>query len=139
MLRKIFTGGWRGGDECFAARKCRLFQEREKDRAGFADFEFIPAIRLLRALAQCTIQEPAKMTALKLPGGAKFPLGALFFLPARNPIGISSALIDEEKEELAFDMGGNCSPSLFIAVYGFERHAQKFRQLFLGLAKFFSE
>jgi hypothetical protein len=100
--------------------RCRLFHEREKDRAGFTDFEFIPVIRLLGALAQCTIQEPAEMTALKFPGGAMFPLGALFFLPARNLIGISSALIDEEKEELAFDMGGNCSPPLLIAVYGFE-------------------
>lgn len=101
-------------------KRYELFQEREKDRAGFADFEFVHAIGLLGALAQCTIQEPAEMTALKFPCGAMFSLGALFFLPARNTVGISPPLVDEEKEELAFDMGGDCSPPLFIAVYGFE-------------------
>ncbi|MBB5347137.1 hypothetical protein HNQ81_000847 [Desulfoprunum benzoelyticum] len=79
------------------------------------------------------------MTALKFPGWAAISLRALFFLPARSPIACSSALIDEEKEELAFNMGGNCSPSLLVAVYGFERHAQQFGELFLGLAELFPE
>jgi hypothetical protein len=120
LQQKIFTGARLVPGEHLPVRRYELFHEREKDRAGFADFEFVRAIGLLGALAQCTIEEPAEMTALKFPCGAMFSLGALFFLPARNTIGISPALVDEEKEELAFNVGGNGSPSLFIAVNRFE-------------------
>jgi len=60
------------------------------------------------------------MTALKLPCGAMFSLRSLFLLPARDMTGIPPTLVDEEKEELAFNMGGNCSPPLLVAVDGLE-------------------
>jgi len=66
-----------------------------------------------------------------------FSFRTLLFLPARCHISIPTALVDEEEKELPLDMWGNGAPSLLVTVYGFERHTQQFRQLFLCLSEFF--
>jgi len=60
------------------------------------------------------------MTALEFPGRAMVSFGALLFLPAWCHVGVSASLVDEQKIELPFYMGGDCPPSLFIAVDGLE-------------------
>ena len=115
-----------------------LFEQCGEYLAGFADIKFFLFRCVLGATAECSIEEPAQMAALEFPGGALFPLGALFFFPARCQTGIPATLIYEEEEKLSFYMRWYRTPALLIAVDGLERHTQKFRQLFLGLTKFFS-
>lgn len=78
------------------------------------------------------------MATLKFPGGALFFDCAEFLLPAGGQAVFSAPLIDQQKVELSLDMGGDSAPSLFIAVYCLQGHAEQFRQLFLCLTKLFS-
>lgn len=103
-----------------------LLEKRGEYLAFFADLQFFPLADILGAVAQGATEEPAEMAALKLPGGALLLEGALLFFPARNKRICSPPLIDQQKIELSFDMGGYGSPALLIAVDGFQRHAEEF-------------
>ena len=77
------------------------------------------------------------MTALKFPRGTLLLVSTELLLPAGNQAVCSAPLIDQQKIELPFDMSGDGPPSLLIAVYRFQRHAEEFSQLLLCLAKLF--
>lgn len=76
-------------------------------------------------IAQGATQEPAEMAALKLPGRAVVFLGTVLVFPAWLQIILSTPLVDEEKIDMPLYVIGNCPPSLFVAVYGFQRHAEE--------------
>ena len=103
---------------------CRLFQEREEYRAGFANFKLVFTSLLLSAFTECAIEEPAEMTALEFISRAVFPVQALLFLPAGDHVRVSSTLINQEKINITFNMRGNRTPTLFVAVNSLERHPQ---------------
>ena len=74
---------------------------------------------------------------MKLPCWACFFLFTLFFVPAGGERIVASALLDQQEIELAFYMGRNGTPALFIAVDGLKGHSQEFGELFLCFAEFF--
>jgi hypothetical protein len=91
---------------------------------------------MLSAFAKGAIEEPAEMATLELPSRTVLPFETLLLLPAGNHVCVSAALIDQKEKNLAFDVGWDRTPALFVAVYGFKRHPEKLSQLLLGLAKF---
>ena len=78
------------------------------------------------ALADRSIDEPAKISSIKLPCGAILPV--LCGTSARQPAGLdllrSAAFQCQNKEDLAFDMHRNVPPALFETLNGFRRNAQ---------------
>lgn len=78
------------------------------------------------ALADRSVDEPAKVSGIKLPGGAILPV--LRGTTARQPAGLgllgSAAFQCQNKKHLAFDMHGNVPPALFETLNGFSRNAQ---------------
>lgn len=91
------------------------------------------------ALTYRSVDEPAEFTGLKLPGRAAFlsAFGTIFHSPTR--FGWLMTIFPEpgkKKEYLSLNMGRHGTPTLFIAVNGFDRDAKKFRQTFLGFVQF---
>ncbi len=76
----------------------------KKDRAGLAGFKFVPGGRILRALTEGPVQEPAEVAALEFPGRTMFAFQALFLLPAWCQAGVPTSLIDEQEKDLTLDM-----------------------------------
>ena len=100
------------------------------------DFFFVR--RFIGAFAKGAAQEPAEVAALKFPGWTLFFLMAVFLFPAGDKIIVSLSLVNQQEEELTFDMGGYGPPTLFITVNCLKRHAQEGSELFLSFTQFFS-
>ena len=72
------------------------------------------------AFALGTIEKPAEMAGLKLPGRTGFFTLAFFQIPAVFSFGgFIPALVDQQEVDLPFNMQRNGSPSLLIALDGF--------------------
>ena len=77
------------------------------------------------------------MPALKFPGRTLFLHPAVFLFPAGDGVFVSSSVIADEVENLTFNVGGNRSPALLVAMNGLERYSEQFRHLFLCFSKLF--
>jgi hypothetical protein len=106
-----------------------------------ADLHFFLPVLLGFTFTDCAVDEPAQTTGLKFPGRASVPAGGGTFF--NYPTGFCPALFfvhpRQEKKHLSFNMGRNRPPTLFITANGLDRGAKELRQLFLGLAKYFSD
>ncbi len=116
-----------------------LFNQRRKDLAGAADVDFVFIGGLAGTFTQGTAEEPAEVATLEFPGRTIFAFLAFLLFPAWRQLIAAFTLVDEQKEKLPFDMGGNRTPSLLITVNRFQRHAKQGRELFLGFAKLFPD
>ena len=90
-------------------------------------------------LTECSVDKPAEMTSLELPGRTGLFVFTFFLIPAvlslDQPI---LALVHQEKVNMLFNMEGNGSPPLFITLHRFQRNTQKLGKDFLGFAKLFA-
>ena len=96
-----------------------LFNQRRKNLAIPADANFLFIRCFAGALTQGAVQKPAEMTALKLPGRAIFFFLTFLLFPAGDEFRIPASLLDEEEEQLTFNMGRDRPPPLLVAVDGF--------------------
>lgn len=114
-------------------------KEAEKDIAFLADTQLVFVVYLLfMAIAECSAQEPAEMPALELPGRTFLLAGTPRQLPAWLLLHCPSSLVDKKEIDVFFNMLGDCSPSLLIAVDCLDGNSQKFCHLFLGFSQIFS-
>jgi hypothetical protein len=100
-----------------------------------AHFHFLLPASLGRTLADCSIDEPAQMSGIKLPCGAvlSFIRGAIMRQPARLDLFGSVAFQSKNKEDLTLDMHKDFPPALFKALNGFCRNAHNLCHLVLRL------
>jgi hypothetical protein len=89
------------------------------------------------ALATSTAEKPAEMPCLKFPGWALFLPPAFFNGPAIlvHSRAVAS-LVHRQKIELAFDMNGNGTPSLFVALDSLQGNPKQAGKRFLGFSQF---
>jgi hypothetical protein len=104
----------------------------------FTDFNLFLLGNIVGAIAFCSAEKPAEMATLEFPGRAGLFYITEFFFPAGSKAVFAAPLVDQEKKDLSFDMGGDCTPSLFITVDGFKRHTKELSQLLLCFSQFFS-
>jgi hypothetical protein len=85
----------------------------------------MPALLRL-ALANCSINEPAKVSNLKLPCRASLLslLRALSYHPARPVLLMRIFLENQKEKDLTFNMDWDLPPPLFKALYGLIRNTQ---------------
>ena len=115
----------------------RLFQKVFQDFTGTAFLHLFRKRASLGAVTAGSADEPAQMSALKLPGRALLLHPAVFSFPAWDSALNFTFAITEKEEDLTFNMGRNRSPPLFIAVNGLECDSEQFRHLFLCFSKLF--
>lgn len=127
-----FVGNKQVGLGCEQAGQ---LEKRRQDLTLTADAHFVLPAALCLTFADGTVDEPAKLSSLKLPGWTFFAAAdrTFFYYPAWFWFFLFDTDSGQEKEYLPFHMGGNRAPALFIAVYGFNRNANQFSQLLLGL------
>jgi hypothetical protein len=107
--------------------------------AGFANLYFFFLIGILGAITKGAGHIPAHMAAIKLPGRALLFDRTEFLLPTAEGTALAASLVEIEKIEELFGMGGNGAPSLFVAVDGLERDTKQLGELLLGFAHSFSD
>ena len=88
------------------------------------------------AVANRTVDKPAKVTTLKFPGRAPFLLfgSTVFYSPAWFAAFPSAVNPGYQKIHLPLHSGRDCTPALFIAVDGLQGCAQQLCHLLLGFA-----
>jgi predicted alpha/beta-fold hydrolase len=85
------------------------------------------------AFTKSAAEKPAEVTGLKFPRGATLFVFAFFNVPAIFAlVQTIASLVHGQKIELPFDMKGNRSPSLFIALHGFQGNAKEPCKIFLS-------
>lgn len=104
-----------------------------EDGTGFTGIELV-LVLLLGMLPARATHKPAKVPAVKFPGWAILLFQATLSLPARDQRFVLMALTDNQEIEIPGNVRRNGAPALFIAVDGFQAHAQDVRQLLLSLA-----
>jgi hypothetical protein len=135
---RMVVAGWRKG----ALWEPELWSGVEEFReylAGFANLYFFFLVGVFGTIAKSAGHIPAHMTAIKFPGRALFFHRAEFFLPAAHGAALATSLVEIEKIEEFFGMGGNGAPPLFVAMDGLERDTKQLSELLLGFAHFFSD
>lgn len=114
-------------------RSIPQIQHRLVNFAVSAYFHLLFPVSLDRALADRSVDEPAKVSGIKLPCGAILPV--LRGTTARQPAGLalpgSTAFQCQNKKDLALDIYRNVPPALFETLNGFRRNAQDLRHLAL--------
>jgi hypothetical protein len=90
------------------------------------------------AIAYGTIDEPAKVARVELPGRTfvSFLLRTISQVPTVAVFPVAVAFSGEKKKELSFGMGWNCPPTLFVTTDSFEGNTQESGDLSLNLVKF---
>ena len=107
-----------------------------KDLAVTADLHLILPAFIGSTFALGTADKPAEMSGLKFPGRAFLFQAAFFFLPAVFAFtGIFTPLVDQKKIHLALNVQWHGSPSLLVALDGFQRNTKERCKLFLGLVQ----
>jgi len=98
-------------------------------------FHLLLPASLGRALADRSVDEPAKVSGMKLPCRAILPV--LRWTTARQPAGLgllgSAAFQSQNKEGLALDMRRNVPPAQFETLNGLRRNARDLCHLVLRL------
>ena len=97
-----------------------------KHLTGPADFHFIGPFFVNIAVTNGTVDEPTKIATLEFPSGALSLLfgGAFLHSPTGFVAVRTGVFFIEQKKHLSFNGWWNGTPTLFIAVYRFERYAE---------------
>jgi hypothetical protein len=107
--------------------------------AGFANLYFFFLIGVFGAITKGAGHIPAHMAAIKLPGRAMLFDRTELLLPAAKGTALAASLIEIEKIEELFGMGGNGAPPLLVAVDGLERDTKQLGELLLGFSQSLSD
>ena len=91
-----------------------------KNFAGFANLDFFFLVGVLGAITESSGHIPAHVTAIELPRRALFFDRAKFLFPATQGTALATPLVEIEKIEELFGMGGDGAPPLFITVDGLQ-------------------
>ena len=102
-------------------QKKGVLEQVRKYFTGTTDLHLLLPVLLGLALADSTVDEPAKLAGLKLPGRAMFAaLGRAFF---DGPAGFEVFLVNsgpgKKEEYLTFNMGRYFSPALLVTMDSF--------------------
>ena len=116
----------------------RLFEQGFKNIAGAANGDFLLGVELVGTIAPSTADKPAEMTAGKFISRAVVFHPAFFDLPAGFVSRLFVSYFAEKEKELSFDMRRNRTPSLLVAMNGFERDAEEICELLLCAEQLFS-
>jgi hypothetical protein len=107
--------------------------------AGLANLYFFFFIGIFGAITKGARHVPAHVAAIKFPGRTLFFHRTELFLPATQRVALAPPLVEIEKIEELFGMGGNSPPPLLVAMDGFERDAEQLGELLLGFAQSLSD
>jgi hypothetical protein len=115
----------------------RLFQQGLENLAGTTLHHLFFVTVSRGTVTAGPAEKPAQVPTLKLPGRALLLHPALFYIPAgADGLEFAPAITEKEKD-LAFNVGRNRSPSLFVAMNGLQCNSEQFSHLFLCFSKFF--
>ena len=92
-------------------------------------------------LADGSVDKPAKVTRSEFPRRAVVPQmpRTLPDVPARRGGILGSAISRDQEKHLPFNMRRYVSPSLLVAVYGFDGRSEQLRHLTLCFVQLFPE
>lgn len=96
---------------------------------------------LCTAFTDCSVYKPAKISGLKLPGGALLLLvgGTFLYHPARFAAFTIFIHLRDKEIHLPFHIGRHGPPCLFVAVDSLNRGSEQLSHLLLGFVELFTE